>query len=134
MSALTFPPKRTDRVRLVGFMAKLETVSDADFYKYWHEVHGPLFANLEIVKKNLLLFEQHHYTNQFEAGAKALGFDVPAYHGLTIFEAESYEKIMEVFTSEEYARICQPEEKNYLDRAKTGFFPGSIVTFIDKKN
>ncbi len=82
----------------------------------------------------LAFYLQHHYTNQFEAGAKALGFDVPAYHGLTVFEAESYEKIMEVFTSEEYARICQPEEKNYLDRAKTGFFPGSIVTFIDKKN
>ncbi len=56
--ATTIPPVRKDRVRLVGFMAKKEGLSDAEFYRYWHEVHGPVFANLEIVKKNILKFEQ----------------------------------------------------------------------------
>ncbi|KAI0718985.1 hypothetical protein C8T65DRAFT_706632 [Cerioporus squamosus] len=134
MSAAAVPPVRTDRVRLVGFMAKKEGITDAEFFKYWQETHGPLFASLEIVKKNILLYEQHHYTDKFEAGAKAMGFDIPPYRGLAIFEAESYEKVMEVFTSEEYARLCEPDEKHYLDRAKTGFFPGSIITYIDKKN
>ena len=57
-SATTIPPVRKDRVRLVGFMAKKEGLTDAEFFKYWHEVHGPLFASLEIVKKNLTLYEQ----------------------------------------------------------------------------
>ena len=58
MSVAAVPPVRTDRVRLVGLMAKREGMSDAEFFKYWHEVHGPLFASLEIVKKNLTLYEQ----------------------------------------------------------------------------
>ena len=39
-------------------MAKKEGLTDAEFFKYWHEVHGPLFAGLEITKKNILKYEQ----------------------------------------------------------------------------
>lgn len=69
----------------------------------------------------------------FEQGAAALGFSLPTHHGLALFEADSYEKIMEVFTSEEYQTAALAKEENYLDRSKTIFFPGSLVTFIDKK-
>ena len=58
MSAATFPPVRKDRVRLIGLMAKKPGLSDEEFFKHWHEVHGPLFSNLEVTKKNLLKYEQ----------------------------------------------------------------------------
>ena len=60
-----------------------------------------------------------------------MGFDVPSYHGLAVFEAESYDKIMEIFASEEYNTIGLPAEQKFLDRSKTAFVPGTIITFID---
>ncbi|TBU29487.1 hypothetical protein BD309DRAFT_149726 [Dichomitus squalens] len=131
MSTTAFPPVRNDRVRLIGLMAKKPGLSDEEFFKHWHEVHGPLFTNLEVTKKNLLKYEQHHYTTQFEEGAKAMGFDVAPYRGIALFEAESYDKIMEIFASEEYNAIGLPDEQKFLDRSKTGFIPGTIITFID---
>ena len=77
---------------------------------------------------------QHHYTDVFEAGAKAMGYDTPLYRGIAVFEAESYEKIMEVFQSEEYQRVSRPDESSFLDRSKTCFCPGTIITYIDKKD
>lgn len=56
--AAAFPPVRKDRVCLLAFMAKKPGMTDDEFFKYWHEVHGPLFANLDIVKKNILKYEQ----------------------------------------------------------------------------
>ena len=53
-----FPPIRKDRVCLIVLMAKKSGLTDEEFSKYWHEVHGPLFASLEIVKKNITLYEQ----------------------------------------------------------------------------
>ena len=77
---------------------------------------------------------QHHYTDVFEAGAKGMGYDTPLYRGIAVFEAESYEKIMEVFQSEEYQRVSRPDESSFLDRSKTCFCPGTIITYIDKKD
>lgn len=61
-----------------------------------------------------------------------MGFATSAFHGIALFEAESYEKILEVFTSQEYQNIGFPDEQNFLDRSKTVFFPGTLITYIDK--
>ena len=55
---VTSPPVRTDRVRAIALMAKKTDMSDAAFFKHWQEVHGPLFAGLDIVKRNILKYEQ----------------------------------------------------------------------------
>lgn len=52
------PQVRKDRVRVIGLMAKKPGMTDDEFYTYWREVHGPLFANMEITKKNILKYEQ----------------------------------------------------------------------------
>ena len=52
------PPTRSDRVRAIALMAKKAGMSDEAFFKHWQEIHGPLFANLDIVKKNILKYEQ----------------------------------------------------------------------------
>ena len=61
-----------------------------------------------------------------------MGFSLPTWRGIAVFEAESYEKILEVFTSQEYQNIGFPDEQNFLDRSKTVFFPGTLITYIDK--
>ncbi|KAI8994043.1 hypothetical protein BD414DRAFT_411737 [Trametes punicea] len=126
------PEMRKDRFRAVGLLVKKQGMTDDEFYRYWHMVHGPLFAGMEISKKNLLKYEQHHYTTAFDEAFKAVGFDLVPYRGLAIFEAESYEKLLEVFGSEEYKRVIVPDEAKFLDRPKTGFFIGPIVDYIDR--
>ncbi|KAL7281347.1 hypothetical protein PYCCODRAFT_1364835 [Trametes coccinea BRFM310] len=131
-SSTSAPDFRKDRIRVCGLMAKKPGMSDEEFSRYWREVHGPLFANMEITKKNILHYEQHHYTTAFEEGVAAMGFDVVQYRGIAVFEAESYEKIFEVFQSEEYKRVVLPDEANFIERSKTGFVAGDLVTFISK--
>ncbi|KAI0358752.1 hypothetical protein OH77DRAFT_1421214 [Trametes cingulata] len=126
------PGYRTDRVRVVGLMAKKPGMSDEEFYTYWRDVHGPLFANMEITKKNILKYEQHHYNTAFDQGVAAMGFDVVQYRGVAVFEAESYDKIFEVFQSEEYKRVVFPDEAKFIERSKTGFVAGPFVTFVDR--
>lgn len=57
---------------------------------------------------------------------------MPDFDGLAIFEAESYDKIIEVFTSEEYKKNAIPDEEKFLDRSKIICFPADLVTVIDK--
>lgn len=77
---------------------------------------------------------QHHYTKAFEAGVLANGYSVaqPGYLGFAVFEAESYEKILEIFDSEEYKRTVYLDEDKFIERGKCIFFPGSLVTYIDR--
>ena len=49
--------------------------------------------------------------------------------GMAIFEAESYDKIMEVLTHPEYLRTVGPDELNMLDRSKSQIFAGTTNTF-----
>ena len=62
VSVSAIPEVRKDRVRVIGLMAKKPGMTDDEFYTYWREVHGPLFANMEITKKNILKYEQVHFT------------------------------------------------------------------------
>lgn len=54
------------------------------------------------------------------------------YYGIAIFEAESFEKIVEVFTSEEYLRVVVPDEEKFFDRAKSTMVGGPFAEIISK--
>lgn len=41
---------------------------------------------------------------------EGFGLPVAPWHGMAIFEAESYEKIMAIFQDEEYMRVVIPDE------------------------
>jgi hypothetical protein len=49
---------RPDRVRLAVLIKRKPGMSVEEFGRYWAEVHGPLFTSLDIVKKNLVKYEQ----------------------------------------------------------------------------
>ena len=48
---------------------------------------------------------------------------------MAIFEAESYDKIIEVLTHPEFVRTVQPDEANIMDRSKCQIFAGTTNTF-----
>jgi len=123
-----------DRVRFMGLLYAKEGISFEQFDKYWREEHGPLFASLEIVKKNLLLYEQFHLnqpvTTAFQAGQTPI--PPPPCVGVGICEAESIEKMMEIFASPEYNNIVAPDEEKFLERKMSGVFVGNVATFIKR--
>jgi len=49
---------RTDRVRLVALVKKLDSVSTEEFSRYWVEEHSKVFLSVPIVQTNLLKYEQ----------------------------------------------------------------------------
>lgn len=54
------------------------------------------------------------------------------FYGMAIFEAESYEKLLQVFSDPEYRRVVFPDEKTILDRTKSQVVAGQYATFVDK--
>ncbi|KAI0737359.1 hypothetical protein C8Q80DRAFT_1115427 [Daedaleopsis nitida] len=130
----TTSPTPTKRVGVIALLAKKDGMSDADFFKHWHEVHGPLWANLEITKKNILKYEQvPPLRPAVDAAIRAWGGAMPAstYKGVAVVEAESYEKIFEALKSDEWMAVGPADEAKFLDRSKTMFIPGPVFTFID---
>lgn len=57
---------------------------------------------------------------------------VPDFDGLAIFEAESYDKIMAVFSSEEYQEKAVKDEEKFLDRSRIFCFPADLATVTEK--
>ncbi|KAJ7634692.1 hypothetical protein FB45DRAFT_909581 [Roridomyces roridus] len=91
---------RTDRVRLAILLIRKTGTTVEQFRRHWAESHGPLIGSIEIVKKNILKYEQAYPNEELMAALKAGGANVPGldWDGMVIFEAESYAKIIEAVT------------------------------------
>lgn len=50
------------------------------------------------------------------------------YGGVAIFEAETLEKILEIFTDEDYLRIAVPDEEKFVDRSGFHLLAGHYST------
>ncbi|KAJ6531921.1 EthD domain-containing protein [Mycena capillaripes] len=124
---------RTDRVRLAILLKRKASLSKEEFHKYWAEKHGPLFSSVDIVKTNLLKYEQAH-TNEGvnQQVAQMMGIPMPEWDGIAIFEGESYAKIFEVFQNEEYKRVIIPDEEKFIDRQGCQMIPLDLLSVIDK--
>jgi len=120
-------------VRLYSTMNKKDGISQEEFHRYWREEHGKLFASLDIVKKNLVKYEQAHVNEFMKPIIDTGAYPSASWGGLAIFEAESYDKIMEVFGSEEYQRVVHPDEAVFLDVENRQLFAADLVIFnLDK--
>ncbi|KAJ7678933.1 hypothetical protein DFH06DRAFT_975016 [Mycena polygramma] len=124
---------RTDRVRLVALLKRKPSLSKEEFHKYWAEKHGPLFSSLEIVKTNLLKYEQAHTNDAvLQQVTQKMGAPMSEWDGMAIFEGESLAKIFEVFTHPEYQEKVIPDEKSFVNREACQMLPLDLLTVIDK--
>ncbi|KAF5385132.1 hypothetical protein D9615_000971 [Tricholomella constricta] len=125
-------PFRTDRVRIIIFVKRKPGLSKEEFSRYWKGPHAELFTSLETVKKNVIKYEQAHVNDKYITApqAMAMGLTAPDWDGFAVFDAESYDKLFEVFSSEEYAKIAVPDEENFIDRPKFQILPLDLFTPI----
>ncbi|KAJ7634694.1 hypothetical protein FB45DRAFT_1025624 [Roridomyces roridus] len=122
---------RTDRVGLAVLATRKTGTTVEEFRRHWAEVHGPLVASIEIVKKNILKYEQAYPNAELSAGLKAGGANVPSldWDGMTIFEAESYAKI--TLQSDEFKKIAGPDADTFLNATEMRFIPLDLITVVD---
>jgi hypothetical protein len=52
------------------------------------------------------------------------------YIGIATFEAESIEKILEIFQDPEYLRVIVPDENRFLDREKSSLVAGEFADVL----
>ncbi|KAI0674974.1 hypothetical protein C8Q78DRAFT_1009866 [Trametes maxima] len=129
--ASSAPSLRPDRVRLSMLLVPKEGLSLEDFRRHWIENHASLFSSLPVVKKNLLKYEQYHIDSTTTAAvARQFQQEPTAWAGQVIFEAESLEKILEVFQDEEYQRIVVPDEEKFVKRTEILPLVGQYATIV----
>ena len=54
----TYPPYLANRVRIMVFFTRNSSVDATFFHHYWRTHHAKLWGDLDIVRKNLLKYEQ----------------------------------------------------------------------------
>ncbi|KAJ7634691.1 hypothetical protein FB45DRAFT_472101 [Roridomyces roridus] len=123
---------RTDRVRLALLLNRKTGTTVEEFRRYWAEVHGPLIASIEIVKKNLLKYEQAYPNAELQAALKAGGANVPDldWDGMAILEAESYAKIVETMQNEEFKNLGMADVDKFVSEMR--LIPLDLLTVVDK--
>ncbi|KAJ7634693.1 hypothetical protein FB45DRAFT_1025623 [Roridomyces roridus] len=123
---------RTDRVRLAILLIRKPGTTVEEFRRHWAEVHGPLIGSIEIVKKNILKYEQAYPNAELTAGLKAGGANVPSleWDGMAIFEAESYAKI--TLKSDEFKELAAADADKFLNATEMRFIPLDLITVVDK--
>lgn len=67
--------------------------------------------------------------NQLSSGLQTLP---TPFWGMCVFEAESYDKIIEVLSHPEYMHRVFPDEKNFLDRSKSQVISGGFATVFER--
>ncbi|KAI0645369.1 hypothetical protein C8Q79DRAFT_911072 [Trametes meyenii] len=121
----------SNRFRLSMLLVPKKGLTPKEFRRHWIENHAPLFSSLPIVKKNLLKYEQYHIDNATTAiVARRFQQEPTAWAGQVIFEAESLEKILEVFEDEEYQRVVVPDEQMFVERTEILPLVGQYATII----
>ncbi|KAK7449312.1 hypothetical protein VKT23_013455 [Stygiomarasmius scandens] len=81
------PRLRKDRVRLLYLLSKRDDVSFEDFQRYWLD-HAPVFLSCsEVVKTNLLGYEQQHVNRESKEIFEKMGMKMAKYDGIAILEA-----------------------------------------------
>ncbi|KAI0330151.1 hypothetical protein GY45DRAFT_1324034 [Cubamyces sp. BRFM 1775] len=127
----------SQRFRMTILAAPKDGVSQEEFSTYLKEKHAPLFLSIAISKRNLLKYEQFHVDSKLTTTLNASadwhesGSTHPKFWALAVLEAESPEKILEIFQDEEYLRVVAPDESVVCDRAGSYILAGYYVTLFE---
>jgi len=95
-------------LKLVYCITKLPALSDAEFHRYWREVHGPIAARIPGVRKYV----------QCHAIDRALGGRKPSYDGVAELWFDDWAALESAMTSQE-VRAAIEDERKFIDHTRT---------------
>ncbi|KAF8895950.1 hypothetical protein CPB85DRAFT_1329149 [Mucidula mucida] len=99
-----------------------EGTSREEFSKYWLGVHGPLVLESKIFTEKILKYEQLHVNDAASSLLSNLEMTTGDWDGVGLFEAKSFDDMIEV--------NCP----NFVSAAPQDFIvvPLDVATFFDK--
>lgn len=139
-------------VQMVIMISRKYGTTPEEFYKYWKEVHGPMFIEkVPLARKYISKYEQvcaHSWlfeprfnppvANQFsqyhmkdparastvKGMAEAGSVIVDGCDGVSVLYADSLEDLQKVFTSKEFLEIVNPDNSVYAGDVKSVVLSG----------
>ncbi|KAJ7142821.1 hypothetical protein C8R44DRAFT_866109 [Mycena epipterygia] len=123
---------RTDRVCVVVAFKGREDLTGDQVRALVLQVVEDLKA-LPLVQKNILKFEVSLRVDDAHTKlANALGLPETEFCGLSVWEADSHEKIIEVVEDPAYAKILESILQGVTGTENFHVFPAEFITIIDK--
>ncbi|KAF9261350.1 hypothetical protein L218DRAFT_503674 [Marasmius fiardii PR-910] len=123
------------RVRVLFFLQKNDGKTFEEWSHYWSHNHAQIFSSLDIVKKNILRYEELHVNQEWKEKLVQSGkVKVPNFDGIAVLEAESLEKIVEVVQHPDWTEKVIADGKTLfnLEAMDTGGF--DIAVIFDKSS
>ncbi|KAJ6567829.1 hypothetical protein B0H10DRAFT_2110413 [Mycena sp. CBHHK59/15] len=118
---------RKDRVRIMAFLKKRDGLANDEFAARWLD-YAEIFRELEIVKANILRYEQTYANDRFLEKFRAAGMKTAEFDAVAVLGARA----MRRFSSEEYAQKLAHLQTAFLDPDSLQWLPVDIVPIIDK--
>ncbi|EXJ78168.1 hypothetical protein A1O3_09329 [Capronia epimyces CBS 606.96] len=106
-------------VQMIIMINKKEGTTDLEFYKYWNEVHGPMFLDkVPLARKYISKYEQYHMNGAERSEivkqmADAGSVSVDRCDGVSVLSADSLEDLQKVLTSKEFLETVNPDNHVY---------------------
>ncbi|KAG8532948.1 uncharacterized protein KY384_002826 [Bacidia gigantensis] len=122
-----------NRALLLIFFYRKEGMSFEDFDAYWRDEHSKNALSIPIFKRNILRYEQIHVNPQARSQYITDGKSVSDYDGIVVLEAESEEKIKELFEDPEYLARLVPDEERFTEKKTFTMMPGWVCTVLDRE-
>ncbi|KAJ6507685.1 hypothetical protein C8R47DRAFT_1208729 [Mycena vitilis] len=92
-------------IHLIYLLRRLPHVSFEGFDAHRGQIHGALIAALPAIKSGVVKYKQFHVLPETNAALAAQGMPVMTYDGIAELEAEKLEDILELFASDEMAKV-----------------------------
>ena len=97
-------------IKLVYCITRKAGMSDEDFFRYWHDVHGPIGARIPRLRR---LVQSRSLT---VAGDQ----DRPCYDGMAELWFDDVEDLLAARQSPEW-KVASEDEANFIDRNKVAY-------------
>ncbi|KAF7562874.1 hypothetical protein G7046_g1228 [Stylonectria norvegica] len=105
-------------VRITTLIPRKKGMSQADFYKHWTTVHGPMVVDF-MMRHGVVEYRQYHTTPEAkalgEAMAKAAGRPMLEFDGISDAYVKDFAAFQDAFKDPEYIEKIQPDELAFID-------------------
>ncbi|KAK5312774.1 hypothetical protein LTR93_011195 [Exophiala xenobiotica] len=117
-------------VQLIIMIKKRPGTTQGEFFKYWKEVHGPMFLDkVPLARKCISKYEQYHINSSessevVQQMASAGSVNVDKGDGVSVLSADSLESLQKVLTSNEFLEIVNPDNQVYAGQITSVLLTG----------
>jgi uncharacterized protein (TIGR02118 family) len=110
-------------VKLVYCISKRSDLTDAEFFRYWENVHGPIGARIPRLRK---LVQSHRLIVPGDRRR-------PDYDGVAELWFDDMEDLLAARQSPEW-KAATTDEANFIDHSKVAYFVSEERIILNKKN